>query len=201
MCFCFYPDFIMFYSVAPPAHVHIFLEDFWGGPACSQSSISGTFSRYLGWETEANLSCCWPSFWLVKIVFSVSLVHLLSFKSLQFKSRNMCFPVACQVHCCLLHEVHIDVLWISLGAVRPSPAQWGMVNMSELRKITEVPFPFPYSQFPGQLCLFLCTGSWQVCVVLHWYTWRGLIPNCTFLWYYCTKFHQSGPTHLQTSRI
>lgn len=87
---CFYPDFIMFYSVAP-AHVHIFLEDFWGGPACSQSSISGTFSRYLGWETEANLSCCWPSFWLVKIVFSVSLVHLLSFKSLQFTSRNMCF--------------------------------------------------------------------------------------------------------------
>lgn len=64
------------------------------------------------------------------------------------------FPVACQVHCCLLHEVHIDVLWISLGAVRPSPAQWGMVNMSELRKITEVPFPFPYSQFPGQLCFF-----------------------------------------------
>ena len=26
--------------------------------------------------------------------------------------------------------------------------------MSELRKITEVPFPFPYSQFPGQLCFF-----------------------------------------------
>ena len=29
-----------------------------------------------------------------KIVFSVSLVHLLSFKSLQFKSRNMCFFVS-----------------------------------------------------------------------------------------------------------
>ena len=39
----------------------------------------------------------------------------------------------------------------------------GMVNMSELRKITEVPFPFPYSQFLGHslvLVHYFCMANY-----------------------------------------
>ena len=64
------------------------------------------------------------------------------------------------VCCAMLCLFPIKMWWFSLLPQRlascfsgPSPAR-GMVNMSELRKITEVPFPFPYSQFLGR-CAFL----------------------------------------------
>lgn len=164
---CFYPDFIMFYSVAP-AHVHIFLEDFWGGPACSQSSISGTFSRYLGWETEANLSCCWPSFWLVKIVFSVSLVHLLSFKSLQFTSRNICFFVSGCLSSPLLftawspHWCFVNISWSSQTFtctmrngehVRAQKDHWGPISIS-IFPVSWPVVPFFVHRVVAGLCSF-----------------------------------------------
>jgi len=50
----------------------------------------------------------------------------------------------------------------------------GMVNMSELRKITEVPFPFPYSQFLSyMLVLQWLVSPVVVCQLISKWWWAG----------------------------
>lgn len=124
-----------------------------------------------------------------KIVFSVSLVHLLSFKSLRFTSRNMCFfgfrlPVKSIAVYCMKSTLMFCEYLLEQSDLHLHNEEWWTCQSWERSLRSHFHFHIP--SFLASCAFFWCTGSWQVCVVLHWYTWSGLITNCTFFCYYCT---------------
>lgn len=145
-CFCFYPDFIMFYSVAP-AHVHItfFSRIFEVAPPVLSRVFQELSAGIWVEKLKQTYLAVGQAFGWSKIVFSVSLVHLLSFKSLQFKSRNMCFFVSGCLSSPLLftawspHWCFVNISWSSQTFtctmrngehVRAEKDHWGPISIS-----------------------------------------------------------------------